>query len=184
MVCYVYTWVYITALVLMACVAQLEDILESMDLVFKIGIPVTHLLVILEACCSSELEYIQNLADSTGTEEFLVTLRQSSGVITFHAVCYHWETRTRTVTERDSKGNTTTKTETYQEKVVTHVGAETYEHGRQVDVSPASIKSVTGPSNAVTRVNKCVLQKFYDKLYYKLIFRFLGLISSYRPGIW
>lgn len=37
--------------------------------------------------------------------------------IYWHIECYHYETRTRTVT--DSEGNT--RTETYQEKVVTHV---------------------------------------------------------------
>ena len=89
MACYVYMWIYITALILMTTVTQVEDVLEGIDLVFKIGIPVTYLIVLFETCTSSEAEYIGNISDATGTEEFFETLRQSLGAITFHATCYH-----------------------------------------------------------------------------------------------
>ena len=78
---------------------------------------------------------------------------QSLAVITFHAKCYHWETRTRTVTERDSKGNyLRTRYETYQEMVVTHTDFETYNYGRQVDASGDAITDTKGASKTVTRV--------------------------------
>ena len=43
---------------------------------------------------------------------------------TFWADCYHYETRTRTVTYTDANGNTADTPETYQEKVVTNLSFE------------------------------------------------------------
>ena len=160
MVCYVYMWIYIIALVVWS-LSPLGDVLENIELVFKIGIPVTYLLVVFETCTSSESEYIGNLGDATETEEFLKKLRESLGVITFHAKCYHWETRTRTVYEKDSKGNTIgTRLETYQEMVVTHTDSETYDHNRQEDASPAAITD----TKTVTRVKLSKNYEFGDEL--------------------
>ena len=109
MFCNVYMWIYITALVVWS-LTELGDVLDKFELFFEIGIPVTYIFVLLESLgFSSEFQYIGNLADTTGTEGVLKRLRQSLGIITFHAKCYHWETRTRTVTKRDSKGNTSTR---------------------------------------------------------------------------
>ena len=46
--------------------------------------------------------------------------------------------------------------------VATHFDAETYEHGRQVDVSPAKIKDKTGSSKSVTRVKLFKNYEFGD----------------------
>ena len=72
-----------------------EDVFGDFETVFAVGIPVTWLIVLLDFFFSSELEYMQNMDDVTGTDEFLKKLRGSEGVVTFHAKCYHWETRTR-----------------------------------------------------------------------------------------
>ena len=109
MVCNVYMWIFITALVVWS-LTELGDVLDKFELGLEIGIPFTYIFVLVESLgFSSEFKYIMNLADATGIDYFFKTLRQSLGVITFHAECYHWETRTRTVTKRDSKGNKTTR---------------------------------------------------------------------------
>ena len=160
-VCYVLLWFYVVALILM--VSFTEDLLDDWGLAFKILIPVTYLVVLWEHFYSSESEYLKNLDDASGIEEFLKTLRESLGHIMFHGKCYHWETRTRTVYETDSKGNSRTRYETYQEMVATHFDAETYEHARQVDVSPATIKDTTGASKSVTRVKLFKNYEFGDE---------------------
>ena len=43
--------------------------------------------------------------------------------ITIHMHCYHFETRYRSVSSTDSKGHTTYRNESYQEKVVTWKGS-------------------------------------------------------------
>ena len=140
-----------------------EDLLDDWGLAFKILIPVTYLVVLWEHFYSSESEYLKNLDDANGIDEFLKTLRESLGHIMFHGKCYHWETRTRTVYETDSKGNSRTRYETYQEMVATHFDAETYEHARQVDVSPATIKDTTGASKSITRVKLFKNYEFGDE---------------------
>ena len=140
-----------------------EDLLDDWGLAFKILIPVAYLVVLWEHFYSSESEYLKNLDDVSGIDEFLKTLRESLGHIMFHGKCYHWETRTRTVYETDSKGNSRTRYETYQEMVATHFDAETYEHARQVDVSPATIKDTTGASKSVTRVKLFKNYEFGDE---------------------
>ena len=162
--CYVLMWIYIVGLIILASFTQFEYVLEDIEIVFKIGIPLTYLLVVFETCCSSELEYIQNLSDATGMGEFLKTLRESQGFITLHAKCYHWETKTRTVYEKDSNGNSRSRLETYQEMVVTHIDAETYNHETQVDASPAEITDTKGASKAVTRVKLSKTYEFGDEL--------------------
>ena len=49
-------------------------------------------------------------------------------------------------------------------KVVTHTESETYDHSRQLDASPASIKYTTGPSHSVTRVKLSKNYELGDKL--------------------
>ena len=52
----------------------------------------------------------------------------------------------------------------HKEKVVTHTETDTYNHGMQVDVSPASIKYKTGPSNTITRIKLSKNYEFGDEL--------------------
>ena len=67
--------------------------------------------------CSASAQYIHNMQDFVECLNNIDKAIKSPPEIYWHIECYHWETRTRTVT--DSEGNT--RTETYQEKVVTHV---------------------------------------------------------------
>ena len=63
------------------------------------------------------------------------------------------------MTETDSKGNSRTRYETYQEMVVTHTDQETYWHGRQEDASPAAVTDTRGASKTIARVK---LSKTYE----------------------
>lgn len=73
------------------------------------------------------IRYLKNSVDNIVTMfDILDTLRNTSPSIHWHVECYHYETRTRLVTYTDSNGNTQTRTETYQEVVVTHVANTNY----------------------------------------------------------
>lgn len=51
---------------------------------------------------------------------YVQQLRLAEPAVAFHAVCWHMETRTRTVYHSDGRGGTYASVETYQEMVVTH----------------------------------------------------------------
>ena len=54
--------------------------------------------------------------------------------------------------------------ETYQERVTTHTECETYEHGRQVDVSPVAITEPHDTSKSTKRVKLSKKYEFGDEL--------------------
>jgi len=55
--------------------------------------------------------------------------------ILWHMECYHYETRYRTVTSRDANGNMTSRTESYQVKVVTWTGSANFQYSSWRDLS-------------------------------------------------
>ena len=73
-----------------------------------------------------------------------------------HVECYHYETRTRQVASTDSNGNTTYRTETYTERVVTHTASDYIRYGAWKDCST----TVRGLGEF--RVIKIDLEKDYE----------------------
>ncbi|MBE9066788.1 hypothetical protein IQ260_08995, partial [Leptolyngbya cf. ectocarpi LEGE 11479] len=69
------------------------------------------------------LKFLRNIRSEEETKEYLKSLTDKAPYINFHVHAYHYEWRTRWVTETytDSQGNTETRTrpETYQEQVTT-----------------------------------------------------------------
>ena len=69
------------------------------------------------SCASDSAKYIQNMEDFVDCLENIDRAIKAPPEIYWHIECWHYETRTRQV----SDGQGGTRTETYQEKVVTHV---------------------------------------------------------------
>jgi len=67
-----------------------------------------------------------NIKNKQETKETINKVINSKPRCMFHMTCYHYETREREVTETDKDGNTTTRIETYQEKVVTWRATEDF----------------------------------------------------------
>ena len=59
--------------------------------------------------------------------------------IVWNIVCYHYETRTRLVTERDSQGRTYTTYETYEERVDTWNASQVFHFDSCIDMSPDTL---------------------------------------------
>ena len=81
-----------------------------------------HLIIL---CTSDTCKFLSKLNLKVNPYNQTYHLQHTGPITVWHITCYHWETRFRTVTERDSNGNTRTRTETYQEKVVTHTNSHT-----------------------------------------------------------
>lgn len=76
----------------------------------------------LHAFCGASLmtslvNKVEGLAEVNGVME---RPRSENPLFKWHIQCYHYETRTRTVTSTDKDGNKTTRHEHYQERVNTH----------------------------------------------------------------
>jgi len=67
--------------------------------------------------------------------QYVERMKRVLPTIGFACECYHYETRYRTVHYRDSNGNTKTRRESYQEKVVTHRERELFRYQRVDDCS-------------------------------------------------
>jgi hypothetical protein len=75
--------------------------------------------VLIESGFCNERQYITNLSTVSSAVEHIDQIQNVQPDVCFKAECYHYETRTREVTWTDSEGNTQSRVETYQEKVVT-----------------------------------------------------------------
>mmetsp|Transcript_12371 Transcript_12371/g.14915 ORF Transcript_12371/g.14915 Transcript_12371/m.14915 type:complete len:316 (-) Transcript_12371:110-1057(-) len=81
---------------------------------------ITSLCFICETLCSNTFTYLRNINTSETLMELMDRLYKQKPNVTWSIQCYHYETRTREVTEQDSDGHTHTRTETYEERVNTH----------------------------------------------------------------
>eukprot|EP00111_Clytia_hemisphaerica_P022075 TCONS_00064869-protein len=86
-----------------------------------------YLFVLFESCYSSVMGYLKMSFDKPNAEQYVRSLLVEKPSVVTTAVCYHYETRYRTVSYTDANGNTQTRTETYQERVNTWTGAHVFE---------------------------------------------------------
>ena len=95
-------------------------------------------------CMHETWEYLQNIKVS-GVNDILTyveRIKASPPVVSMSCLCYHYETRTRDVTEYYTENvngqyvsRSRTRTETYQEQVVTYRGYELFNYREWLDVS-------------------------------------------------
>ena len=87
---------------------------------------ISYLFMLIESFYSDEKEYITNIVPDVSAIEFVNKLRNTDPKRAMLIECYHFETRTRTVTSTDAQGNTQTTLETYQEIVITHTESQDF----------------------------------------------------------
>jgi hypothetical protein len=74
----------------------------------------------VEWCISGTRKFLSHIQHEYSAYQYVDKLREAPPSISFHAKCWHYETRYRTVTHTDAQGRSYTTTEAYQEMVVTH----------------------------------------------------------------
>lgn len=111
---------------------------------------IAPIVVLIESIFSHELDYIKNIMEDETAWSYIQRMQQVAPVITMKVECYHWETRTRVVYYTDANGNTQSRTETYQERVVTFVDVDTFSYGSWVDVSKREMPALS--TVALTRL--------------------------------
>jgi hypothetical protein len=110
----------------------------SMVIPFAIGF--SYLGYMVEAFAFSKTwKYLKNMSAVEDLVTHIERVRQTPPTIVLHGECYHMETRTRTVYDTtyhsDGTSSTTSRIETYQERVVSHTDSETLVYHRCHDDS-------------------------------------------------
>jgi len=80
----------------------------------------------IECACAATGLFVKNKMNVIEIRNHLDYLKATDGSLCFHAMCYHYVTRTRTVYSTDSQGRSQSRTETYEEMVVTHTASENF----------------------------------------------------------
>ncbi|KAK3724928.1 hypothetical protein QZH41_005686 [Actinostola sp. cb2023] len=114
--------------------------LQIMAIVMLILCP---LVVLIESVFSHELAYIKNIMHDETAWSYIQRMHAVAPIISMTVECYHWETRTRVVYYTDANGNSQSRTETYQERVVTFVDSDVFSFGCWVDVSKREMPSIS-----------------------------------------
>lgn len=116
---YLCWWMYLLACKIFEC-HKYGKVMQDLSLMSIIMIPLSYVFMLIESCCSPEKQYISSILTDVSVVEFLQSLKCTDPERVMTIECYHWETRTRTVFYTDSNGNTQSRTETYQEIVITY----------------------------------------------------------------
>lgn len=103
--------------------------------VFWVVFALVAALFLAEAAVSDTLAYLRNINTTETLLQYVARLRQAAPTVVWTIQCYHFETRTRVVSSTDAQGRSTTRTETYQERVNTHYARDTLKYARWQDVS-------------------------------------------------
>lgn len=114
---------------------------------------------LIETGCSSMHRYLSHILEKEGAKDFINRLKNEPIEIWWTIRCYHWETRTRVIHERDNEGRSRTRYETYQEKVYTWSATQQYRYNICVDISG----QVLGlDEHKITRLNLHKAYQFRD----------------------
>ena len=91
-------------------------------------------------CINTTFKMLRNRSSISSLHQKLVDMKlKGTPSITWNMVCYHYETRTRAVTTTDSDGRTSTRYETYEERVNTWYGSESFHFDTWTDMSPDTL---------------------------------------------
>ena len=113
--------------------------LAAIAIVCVIALPFAFMI---ESWFSSERQYIRNLSPLTSATERIESIRNMQPNVSMNAECYHFELRTRTVYYTDANGNSQSRLETYQEKVVTAHIIEPFLFTHWYDLSQSTLTDV------------------------------------------
>jgi len=94
-----------------------------------------YLIYFIDVFCTNTRKYLSNMDYLEDFMTFINRIKSTPPTMGFSCECYHYETRYRTVHYKDSQGNSRTRQESYQEKVVTHRETERFNYREWEDIS-------------------------------------------------
>lgn len=121
---------------------------------------VNYFIVFVESFFSYEVQHIKNLSSVTSAAELMGFIRNGKPVVSFSAIAYHYEMRTRFVTRTISRGRSFTAQEAYQGKVITSHVTQSYMFGRWQDRSQRTLANTH--SEKITKIRMDLVILFGD----------------------
>ena len=118
-------------------------VLQVLRIFAIVMLVVSPLVVLCESFFSHELVYLKNIMHNETAWQYIQRMHGVPPTVNMFVECYHFETRTRVVYYTDANGNHLSRTETYQEKVVTFVGHEQFSFGSWLDVSKREMPEIS-----------------------------------------
>ena len=120
-------WIYIIYLIIYASTSLTQnidpDLIWAVNVICCASMPVFYIYILIECWFSNERQYIVNLGTTKPIAEYIKDIKNAQPQIIWKIICYHYETRYRTVTSRDSNGNSCTRTKAYTVRVDTYKGS-------------------------------------------------------------
>jgi len=160
---YISFWLWMMYLIIaisakLGLYSSLFGVLAIIAIVCVIVLPIVYLI---ESWCSGERQYIKNLSSLTSATDRIESIRNTQPTVCMNAECYHYELRTRTVYYTDANGNTQSRIETYQEKVVTAFIVEQFLFTHWFDSSQSTLTDVR--KAGITKIKMDLTIQFGDQ---------------------
>eukprot|EP00794_Sanderia_malayensis_P013878 gene13878-15326_t len=99
---------------------QYGQVLSDFLIMSIVMIIASYVYILFESCGSAEYQIIHELPQDESIMDVVNSLKRKRVERNMIVECWHMETRPRSVDDTDSNGDAKSKTETYQEKVVTY----------------------------------------------------------------
>lgn len=152
-----YLWlIYFVSCEILQC-SKYGRVFNVLRLYARVMLCISPVFIFIESIFSHELAYLLNIMQDDTAWGYIQKMHQVPPKIDMIVECYHYETRVRVVYYTDSNGNTQSRTETYQEKVVTFVDQDEFSFGSWVDVSKRDMPALSTASVTRVRIEPCVL---------------------------
>ena len=160
---YISFWLWIIYLIAAfgAKLSQYASLFAILIICAIVSVSCLPCVFVIESGFSGERQYIANFKSLTSTEDSIESIRNTQPTITMKAECYHYETRTRTVSFTDAHGNRRSKQETYRVEVVTALIVEPFRFTHWFDSSeimPADVHKA-----GITKIKMNLTVQFGDE---------------------
>ena len=160
---YVSLWLWLIYLIIYygANLDQYSDLFGTLSTIAIICVSLLYIVILVESWLSSERQYIKNLSELTSATERIESIRNTQPNVSMIAECYHYELRTRTVSYTDANGHSHSRTESYQEKVISAVIRERFLFTHWFDCSQSSLTDVG--KVGITKIDMQLTVQFGDE---------------------
>jgi len=160
---YVSFWLWIIYLIIAgsAKLGQYAFLFGMLVVIAIICVIVLPIVFLIESGYSAEWQYIKNLSLLTSATERIESIRKTQPTVLMNAECYHYELRTRTVYYTDGNGNTRSRLETYQERVVSAIIVEPFLFTHWFDASQSTLTDIR--KVGITKIKMDLTVQFGDQ---------------------
>ncbi|KAH3767812.1 cytochrome p450 family protein [Pelomyxa schiedti] len=133
--CLIFTFLVVGSLIYLPIALTVLSSVAWCDIAAYCAVGVTYLTYFIDCAFGITSRHLWFMRDVESVFDYVIRIKSVPPRLSIHCECYHYETRTKYITERDSQGNTHTRTETETVKVTTYTETENFSYDRWDDQS-------------------------------------------------